>query len=67
MEQDLENIMLAGGNDGDIEAAILINILGEEEITMRNDNHQFMLDELKADECKFLFRFQKEKDAIYLH
>lgn len=62
MEQDLEAVIIAGGNDQDIEAAILINILREQagEIPPQ----QFNLEDVTDDDCKFLFRF--EKNDIYI-
>ncbi|KAJ8917009.1 hypothetical protein NQ315_012926 [Exocentrus adspersus] len=65
MEQDLEDIIIAGGNDEDIEAAILfhLNLLGDQEGNINNDPQEFNLDDLTAAESKFLFRF--EKDDVY--
>lgn len=60
MDQDLEDIIIAGGNDNDIEAAILINIFGDQEENINNDREEFHLDELSDDDCKFLFRFEKD-------
>lgn len=57
MEQDLEAVIIAGGNDQDIEAAILINILREEAGAI--PPQQFNLEDVADDDCKFLFRFEK--------
>ncbi|KAJ8916393.1 hypothetical protein NQ315_014603 [Exocentrus adspersus] len=66
MEQDLDNIIVAGANPSDIEAAIIINILGDHEQQMDGNDeiHEpFNLDDVLMSDCKYLFRF--EKNDIY--
>ncbi|KAF5302293.1 hypothetical protein FQA39_LY10332 [Lamprigera yunnana] len=49
MEQDLEDVIFAGGNNEDIEAAILINILREPDGQV--PPHQFDLEDVANEDC----------------
>lgn len=62
MDEDLEAIIIGGGNDQDIEAAILMHILRDEQ-DGGAQQQRFTLDEVPDENCKFLFRFKK--DDIY--
>lgn len=57
MEEILEAVILGGGNDNDIEAVILHNILIDRDYV--EERREFSLEEMTEENVKLNFRFEK--------